>query len=286
MTASIEPRERYFTSRDNLQLFFRDWDGGTGSATPVLCLPGLTRNSRDFTTLARHLAPRRRVICPDLRGRGRSAYARDWRTYEPATYLDDIRHLLAALGLGRVVIIGVSLGGLLGMAVAAAFPMALAGLVINDAGPEVALAGRSRILDYISQDRPQPDWPTAVGHLKERFPTLSLEADEDWQSFARGTFCEGSDGRLHFDWDLAIVRPILEPAEPLPDLWALWRAVRRIPALAIRGGASDILSPETFARMKAEKPDVVQVTLPGIGHCPSLNEPPVRKALDDFLDQL
>jgi pimeloyl-ACP methyl ester carboxylesterase len=281
----VQPRERHFTSRDNLRLFFEDWDCG-GGGTPVLCLPGLTRNSRDFTKLARHLAPTRRVVCPDMRGRGRSQYAEHWRTYDAATYLDDIRHLLAALGLSRVVILGVSLGGLLGTAIAAAFPTVLAGLIVNDVGPDVALAGRTRILDYVGRDRPQPDWPSAVAHLKETFKTLSLQTDEDWLSFTRATYREGADGELHFDWDMSIIRPILAPPEPLPDLWALWRGVHRIPVLAIRGGASDILSPETFARMKAEKPDLVQVTLPGVGHCPSLNEPPVRKAIDDFLHQL
>lgn len=280
-----EPRERFLTARDNLQLYFQDWDSGA-TGTPVLCLPGLTRNSRDFLKLARHLSASRRVVCIDMRGRGRSERATDWRSYDAATYLDDIRHLLAALGIGRVVIIGVSLGGLLGMAIGAAFPTVLAGLVVNDIGPDVALGGQSRILAYVGEDRPQPDWPSAIGHLKETFTTLSLESAEDWDRFARGTFREGPDGKLHFDWDLDIVRPIVTPPEPLPDLWALWRAIRRIPVLAIRGGASDILTGETLARMQAEKPDLMHVTLPGVGHCPSLNEPPVRKAIDDFLRPL
>lgn len=284
--ADTRPRERHLTTRDNLQLFFRDWDVATGHATPVLCLPGLTRNSHDFLRLASHLAPARRVICPDMRGRGRSERARDWRSYDAATYLDDIRHLLAALGIGRVVIIGVSLGGLLGMAIGAAFPAVLAGLVVNDVGPDIAVGGQSRILDYVGRDRPQPGWPAAVRHLKDTFRNLSLDTEEDWLSFARGTYREGSDGQLHFDWDLDIIRPIVTPPEPLPDLWAFWRSVRGIPVLAIRGGASDILSPETFARMKAENPAAAQITLPGIGHCPSLNEPPVRKAIDDFLRPL
>lgn len=276
------PRERVYASADNLRLFFRDWGDESSSLTPVLCLPGLTRNSSDFTTLARHLG-RRRVVCPDLRGRGRSAYASDWRTYEPAIYLDDIRHLLASLGLNRVVVIGTSMGGLLGLAMAAAMPTSLAGLVINDVGPEIETAGAARVLHYIAKDRPVADWPSAVAHLKEILPNLSLVADDDWLSFARGTFREGADGRLHFDWDLALARPLLHPAEPLPDLWALWQAARAIPTLAIRGGVSDILSAETLARMKAAKPDLHQVTIPGVGHAPVLNEPLAVKAIDDFL---
>jgi pimeloyl-ACP methyl ester carboxylesterase len=275
-------RERHFTSSDNLRLFFRDWGDESSPATPLLCLPGLTRNSRDFATVARYLAPRR-VICPDLRGRGRSAYAADWRSYEPAVYLDDVRHLLAALGIGKVIVLGTSMGGLLGMGMAAAFPTSLAGLILNDVGPGIETAGAGRILAYIGEDRPMTDWPAAVQHLKDLFPNLSLTVDEDWLAFARGTFREGTDKRLHFDWDVRLVRPLLEPAEPPPDLWALWRAVHAIPTLAIRGGASDILSVETFHRMKAEKPDLVQVTLPGMGHAPTLTEPQSLKAIDDFL---
>jgi len=179
-------RERTYTSADNLRLFFRDWGDELASATPVLCLAGLTRNSIDFNKLARRLAPRR-VICPDLRGRGRSAHAADWRTYDMAVYLDDIRHLLALLGLGKVIVVGTSMGGLLGMAMAAAMPTALAGLIINDVGPEIGTAGVGRILTYISKDRPVADWPSAVAHLKEILPHMSLTGDDEWLDFARGS---------------------------------------------------------------------------------------------------
>lgn len=280
--SSAAPRERIYTSADGLRLFFRDCGDDRSPLTPVLCLAGLTRNSSDFATLARRLGPRR-VICPDLRGRGRSAYAADWRTYEPAVYLDDIRHLLALLGFGRVIVIGTSMGGLLGLAMAAAMPTSLAGLVLNDVGPEIEAAGAAHVLRYVSKDRPVADWPSAVAHLKQLLPHMSLVADDDWLSFARGTYREHDDGRLHVDWDIALARPLLHPAEPLPDLWALWQAARAIPILAIRGGVSDILSAGTLARMKATKPDLHQVTLPGVGHAPVLNEPLAVKAIDDFL---
>ncbi len=279
-------RERFLTSHDDLQLFFRDWGDEDAPAAPVLCLPGLTRNSLDFATLAGRLAKSRRIICPDLRGRGRSARAADWRSYDAAFYLDDIRHLLAALGIAKVVVVGTSMGGLLGTALAAAMPTALAGLVINDVGPDIAPGGAGRILDYVGRDRPVADWPAAVSHLRQMFRTLSLETEEDWLSFAQGTFRKGPDGLLHFDWDPAIVRPIVHPASPPPDLWNLWRAVRRIPTLAIRGEASDILTAETFARMKSEKPDLVQATIPGVGHCPTLNEPIAVEAVNDFFRSL
>lgn len=285
------PRERYYASHDNLRLFFKDWGDSAWPATPVLCLPGLTRNSRDFDTLARHLADPeravpRRVIAVDLRGRGRSAYDPDWRNYTARTYLDDIRHLLAALGLDRIVAVGTSMGGLLAIAMAAALPTSLAGLVVNDIGPEINRTGTGRIVAYIGADRPQPDWPSAARHLRQIFTTLSLKTDQDWLDFARATFKEGDDGQLHFDWDTNLIKPLRSELDQPVDLWALWRAVGTKPALVIRGGVSDILSPATLERMKAEKPDLTSVTLPGVGHAPTLNEPPVREAIDEFLCRL
>ncbi len=280
---SPAPRERCYTAPDGLRLFFEDWGDPRARRTPILCLPGLTRNSKDFTDFARRESGRRRVICPDLRGRGRSAYARDWRSYEPRTYLEDLRHLLAALGIGRLVVIGTSMGGLVGMAFAAAMPSVLAGLVLNDVGPDVDPDGGKRILDYISVDRPQPDWPTAVRHLRGRLKTLSLASEEEWLSFARATFREGADGLLHFDFDVNLTRPLLRSGGIEQDLWALWRALARTPVLAIRGEVSDILPAGTFTRMKAEHPDLAQASVPGVGHAPTLNEPPAREALDDFL---
>jgi pimeloyl-ACP methyl ester carboxylesterase len=284
-------RERRYAAQDGLQLFFRDYGDPDWPATPVLCLPGLTRNSRDFAGLAARLsepaqARPRRVVAPDLRGRGRSAYDPDWRNYNARTYLDDIRHLLTLLGIGRVIVVGISMGGLLGMAMATAMPTALAGLVIDDIGPSIESGGSGRILNYVSADRPQPDWASAAKHLREMLPTLSLRGEDEWLDFARATFREGDDGRLHFDWDTNLVRPLTGEMASGVDLWAMWRALGAKPALVIRGGVSDILSAATLARMAAEKPGLRHVTLPGVGHAPTLNEPPVREALDDFLQHL
>ncbi len=131
-------RECRYTSGDGLRLFYRAYGPADSAALPVLCLPGLTRHSGDFAGLATRLAAAgRRVVCPDLRGRGRSEYARDWRTYDPAYYLDDIRALLALEQIGRAVIVGTSMGGLLAMAMGVAMPSVLAGIVINDVGPDI-----------------------------------------------------------------------------------------------------------------------------------------------------
>jgi pimeloyl-ACP methyl ester carboxylesterase len=273
------------TAQDGLKLAYRDYGSPHSGAVPVLCLPGLTRNSHDFDRLARHLARDRRVVAPDLRGRGRSARDPDWRNYVPAVYLNDLRHLVQSLNLHRFVVIGTSMGGLLGMALAATMPTLLAGLVMNDVGPEIGTAGAGRILEYIREDRPQPDWPAAIAEIKRVVPKLapSMSDEADWRELAEGTYVPGADGRLHFNFDPALARPLLEPAEPTTDLWILFRALLPYPVLVVRGGDSDILSAETLARMASIHGDLRHVTLPGVGHAPTLNEPLSREAIDDFL---
>ena len=113
-------------------------------------------------------------------------------------------------------------------------------------------------------------------------PKLSIKSDEDWMAFARSTFREGADGKLHPNWDRNIVQPFLH-GDPYADLWTLYRAIGKIPTLIVRGGASDVLSDATLARMKAMKPDLTDVTIPGVGHAPSLAEPEAAQALDAFL---
>ena len=166
-------RERHLSAQDGLQLYYRDYGDKLSKRVPVLCLTGLTRNSADFDDLATRLAGERRVLCPDYRGRGRSAWDRDWRNYDPMVYLGDIRHILTANDVDRVVVIGSSLGGILSMGMAVLFPTSVAAVVINDIGPDVDGDGLGRILDFIGADRPQPDWPSAVRALRHSLPRLA-----------------------------------------------------------------------------------------------------------------
>jgi pimeloyl-ACP methyl ester carboxylesterase len=281
-----EYRERSFSARDGLELYFRDYGDPLSPGVAVLCLGGLTRNSKDFHPLARRLAKRRRVLCPDYRGRGRSPYDPDWRNYAPPRILNDVLQLLAATNLHRVVVCGVSFGGYLAMAMGVAAPLALAGVILDDVGPEVDPTVGRQILDYISVDRPQPDWDTAVAALRARFPNLSRRDETGWRRFAEGSYREAEDGRLHFDWDPAIARPLMQMGPRPADYWPLYRSLRRVPVLAIRGALSDVLSPATLARMAAEKPDLVQLILPDVGHAPMLDEPESEQAIDDFLARI
>jgi pimeloyl-ACP methyl ester carboxylesterase len=275
-------QEHRYTAQDGLSLHYRSYGDPLARRTPVLCLPGLARNSKDFHRLAARLCADRWVVCPDYRGRGRSDYDPDSDNYQPATYLSDIRHLLAAAGLHHAVVIGTSMGGLLACAMGAAMPGALAGVVLNDIGPDIGESGQARITTYLAQDHPQPDWDSAVAAFKALFPTLSLRTEEDWRAATEATWAAGDDGMLHYDWDIRIVEPLLRK-RPLPDLWALFRSLQKLPVLAIRGGVSDVLLPETFARMAAEHPGLDQVTIEGVGHVPSLVEPEATEAIDRLL---
>ncbi len=147
-------------------------------------------------------------------------------------------------------------------------------------------AAAKQILDYVSTDRPQPDWAAATAEVRARFPDLSFTSEQGWRRFAQATYREGADGRLHFDWDVNLTRPFRQGRERPRDCWPLFRALGRVPVLAIRGGRSQVLGEETFARMAREKPDLVQLTLPGVGHVPTLEEPEAERAVDELLARI
>ncbi len=274
-------------SSDGLALSARIYPGDPAK-TPVLCLPGLTRNARDFEDLAAAIAPARRVICPDLRGRGRSQYAADPATYTPVHYLGDIVALLADLGIERFVAIGTSLGGLLTMMLAATGPERIAAAVLNDIGPEIDPAGLARIRGYVGVAAAYPDWNAAADALRmaqgDAFPGL---AAADWLRFARRVMREDA-GQVVFDYDMAIAQPFADDdgATPAPDLWPLFDALGGRPVLVVRGGISDILSVDTAQAMQARLPGLDLFTLPGVGHAPTLDEAPVRAAIQSLLDRV
>ena len=275
--------ERCYTSQDGLTLYFRDYGREHRVKTPVLCLAGLTRNSNDFSRLAEQLSSDRRVICPDYRGRGKSDYDSNWRNYTSFNYMNDIRHLLSSLNLCRVFVIGTSMGGLMAMGMGAAMPTTVAGALINDVGPVIEKQGLDKILKYMQDGASGfDDWETAAAYLRERFPELPAETDEDWRWITCGTFEEGADGRIKHNWDYNLIRSILkETAEP--ELWSLFQTLKRTPLVVTRGGLSDILSASTLNAMVAVIPELTAVTVDGVGHMPNLLEPECKEALDNAL---
>ena len=285
MTSAGTPsfREGWFHAQDGLRLYYRDYGDPMSEALPLVCLSGLTRNAKDFERFASRLAPQRRVICPDYRGRGRSAHDPDWRNYRPQVYLRDLQHLMTAANLQHVILCGTSLGGLLAMGQAVLAPTVLKGVIINDVGLEIHEAGLAHIRGYVGQPLHPKDWDEAVATVKRIYALANYPHEADWQALAHGTFREDATGVLVPDYDLAVAKSL---SGPIPDLTPYFRALSGIPTLALRGETSQILTAESFERMAREKPDLVRVTVPGVGHPPSLEEPESRTAIDDFLARL
>jgi pimeloyl-ACP methyl ester carboxylesterase len=278
--------EKLYSSRDGLQLYYRDYAGDTSKA-PVLCLHGLTRNSRDFAALAEHIAPARRVIVPDQRGRGRSQYDTHWLNYHPGTYVDDMWTLLNELSIERVIVVGTSLGGLMAMLMAAMRLQKVAGVVLNDIGPEVDPTGIARIQSYAGRLPPVRNWDDAAAQMKMTFGLALPEySEQQWHTFARQSFDENHGGvpRLAADPKIGdAIRSIPAPPGATQAMWVAFGQLRNIPALALRGAHSDLLSATTFERMSREVPGLVAVTVPNRGHAPQLDEPESLRAIDAFL---
>jgi pimeloyl-ACP methyl ester carboxylesterase len=278
--------ERFFSSRDGLRIFYRDYAGDESKA-PVLCLHGLTRNSRDFAALAEHVAPSRRVLVPDQRGRGRSQYDTHWMNYHPGTYIDDMWTLLEEQSIKRLVVIGTSLGGLMAMLMAATRPQMLVGVVLNDIGPEIDPAGVARIQAYAGRLPPVRTWDDAAAQMKLTFGLAFPEYDErKWHEFARLSFDESDGGAPRLAADPKIgdaIRSIPTPPNATQAMWLAFGQLRNVPALALRGAHSDLLSAATFERMRREVPSLVAVTVPNRGHAPQLDEPESLRAIGAFL---
>ena len=275
--------EHTIPAADGLSLYYREYNPA-GTRHPVLCLPGITRNSSDFALLAEHLAEQgRRVICPDYRGRGKSAYDPNWRNYRPMRLLKDVAWIAHRLHLKHVVVIGTSLGGLLTMGLAALHPALVSGAVINDIGPDLATNGIARIVAYIGHEQTLHSLEEGAEHLKILFSTIGITDEAEWKLLAAGSYRQRDDGLFHSDWDVNIAKTLEAGARsPLP-LWLVFRALRWTPTLVIRGEKSDVLSQATFDRMAELKPDLMRLTIPNAGHTPTLNEPLARDAIDKLL---
>jgi pimeloyl-ACP methyl ester carboxylesterase len=276
---------REWASADGLALHVRDYSGDYPGRPPLLCLPGLTRNARDFEPIADAFAGEWRVLCPDLRGRGRSDYAKDPSTYNPLQYMADVLALLDQFGIDRVAVLGTSLGGIVAMLLAMQAPERLAGVALNDIGPDIEPAGLARIRGYVGQGRSFPTWVHAARGLREQgvsaYPDYTLA---EWLRLAKRLMAIGPGGRITFDYDMRIAEPFNAPppAEPF-DMWPAFRALAGRPVLAIRGDLSDILSAATLNRMADELPDLDVRMVPRTGHAPSFDEPGVTNAIGRWL---
>jgi len=280
----------FWWSPDGLRLHYRDYAGGGEERPPLLCLPGLTRNARDFEPLAERLAGDWRLICPDMRGRAESAYAKDPMTYVPLIYLQDIGRLLADLAVTRFVAIGTSLGGIIAMLVAATHREWLAGALLNDVGPTLETAGLARIRTYVGVGQSHPSWVHAARALEESnrdiYPAYDLQ---QWIAMAKRLYRLNSAGRVVLDYDMRVAEPLRLTGgeEAAPDMWPVMAAFRGIPTQILRGERSDLLSDATARRMIAEIGEGAELTVvPNVGHAPALDEPESVAAIDRLLSRV
>ncbi len=282
----MQPKTRsipYLLAGKFRRLSFDEW--GAPDAPPVLCVHGLTRNGRDFDALAAVLASDHRVICVDLPGRGHSDWLEDPMLYQAQHYVTALAHLLAWIGRD-VAWVGTSLGGICGMVIAATDGAPINRLVLNDVGPFIPADALRRIRDYMvaSGDSPLmarfPDIETIERHLRLIHAPFAPLSDAQWTDLARNSARKLPDGRFTMHYDPKIAEP-LRGHDPVDvDMWPFWDRIK-IPRMAIRGATSDILLPETFARMEASGAAAFEV--PVTGHAPPLVDPLQIEAIRSFL---
>jgi len=278
--------DRYWTSRDGLKLHYRDY-AGPADRPPLLMLHGLTRNSRDFEDVAARYAGDWRVISVDFRGRGLSEWDKDSSRYSPTTYAADVLHLLDELDVARAVFLGTSLGGLVTMIVAAMAPQRIAGVLLNDVGPELDLSGIDRIKSYVGKPVYFASWDEAVAEMSGRHGDVHPAYGPDqWRAYARRV-CRETERGIELDYDMAIADPFNKANSGEPsDGWPYYRALAGRPVLVLRGESSDLLPDRVAERMASEIDDVEVVTVANVGHAPDLSETESAAAIDRLLERV
>lgn len=253
---------------------------GDPAAPPVICVHGLTRNGRDFDSLMQALSNRFLMIAPDLPGRGGSEWLPSGDLYQPISYVQALAHLLAKIAR-PVMWVGTSLGGICGMMIGAAQGQPITRMVLNDIGPSIPEAALARIRDYMLQ-APQSfaDLDALEAHLRVIHAPFGRLSDADWAHLARFSARSLPDGRIALHYDPKIADPIRREPPKEIDMWALWEQIK-IPVLAIRGEASDLLLPETLRRMI--EGGAKSLVVAGAGHAPALTDRISQEAIADFL---
>jgi pimeloyl-ACP methyl ester carboxylesterase len=288
-TTDLVVRDVAYSSADGLSLFARDYGDRLSPWMPVVCLAGLTRNSRDFHDLAAHLSTHRhrprRVVTFDYRGRGRSDRAKSSHSYNPLAEMNDVFDGMAALGIPRAVVVGTSRGGIIGMLMALARPASVTALVLNDVGPKIEALGLARIKAAVGGTPLPVDWPDAVRLLRRLHgASFTNWTDQEWDEFARRTFRD-ENGLPARDYDPALAETFegVEFDEPVPHLWDEFRSLKALPMLVIRGENSDLLSAGTVATMTTLHPQVESVTVANEGHPPALRPGQLLTRISAFI---
>ena len=272
-----------FTAKDGTRLHYTD----EGEGIPILCLAGLTRNTRDFDHVAPHLPQMMpvRLIRMDYRGRGESDWA-DYKTYTIPQEAEDALALLDHLGLEKAAILGTSRGGLIAMLIAATAKDRLLGVALNDIGPKIADAGLAVIKDYIGRRPAQKTYAEAATFRAMAWTHFEDVPMERWLTEVRNHYIETPDG-LELRYDARLRDAVLEAgAQPAPDLWPLYDAMLGLPLCLIRGANSDLLTEATADEMLRRRVDMIRADIPGRGHVPFLDEEPALDALHEWLEDI
>ncbi len=276
--AGPDGRVLRFSSQDDLSLAVRLFDAPPTNRLPLICLPGLSRNSRDFIPLgqfaARHRSTPRKVFAVDYRGRGLSDRDPNWRNYTPVVEAQDIITAATVYGIERAILVGTSRGGIIAMLLGALHPTLIAGVVLNDIGPVIEGTGLARIKSHLSARRSVKSWEDAVAAVRAtsgaQFPGLS---DDDWRDFTAAYFVE-TRSRLVPAFDRNLIKTLgdFDLTEKIPVLWPQFMSLAKVPVLAIRGALSDVLSAQTFAAMAERHSRCEQITVEKQGHAPLLSD--------------
>lgn len=261
---------------DGLTIRGRDYGDRLSTNTPLVCLPGLSRSTRDFDAIARIISQDpdqpRRVLSLDYRGRGQSDYDPNWKNYNPSIEAGDVLNAIVAAGMQDVVVFGTSRGGIIAMLLGSMRPGILSGVVLHDIGPTIDITGLLKIKSYLTRMPIPKNWTDAAQVLKTvhkgSFPDFG---EEDWHEAARLTFAN-QDGQPVIDYDPALTKTLetVSRDSESPNLWPQFLSLRSKPLLVIRGGISDLFSEETLDTMDRAHPTMKSVTVPSQGHVPSL----------------
>ena len=276
------------TSRDGLRLYGRHYEAKQASSRrPVLCLAGLTRNSRDFDVIARALSKpgqsARDVYTFDCRGRGGSDYASNWKDYAVPIEMLDVQDFMASQHLHDTAIIGTSRGGLIAMVLAAVQPSLIGPVVLNDVGPVIAAEGLARISGYVGSTPTPRNWDDAARQLAQanaqHFPAIT---NDEWMAVAKQLY-EDKDGRPSPGYDPNLARTLSVTDGAIPELWPQFMALKRMPCFVVRGANSDLLSAQTVEAMVQRHPNCRSFTVDGQGHAPLLRDDPTINEIQSFL---
>ena len=284
-----------FIQRTGLKLYARRYRARHASPQsarkplrPVLCLPGLTRNSRDFHEIALDLSSgdrARDVYTLDSRGRGLSDYDKDWRNYTVPCEMQDALDFMIARSLEGAAILGTSRGGLIAMVMAAAQPGFLGPVILNDIGPVIERDGLSRIASYVGRTPLPRDWKEAAAMVRDMNKNaFTAVGEEEWEPIARQLFNERK-GRPAPGYDAKLGQAFSSIDGPIPPLWAQFEALKRLPVMVIRGINSDLLSEATVDTMRQRHADLTELAIAGQGHAPWLRDKASMTEVRRFLER-